>query len=113
MATRNQYFPQTIYHLGETLKEKLEEMQMSQVEFPTRTGISQQIIFSIINTKSAITAEIAALFEGVLQIPAHFWKNSQRSYDECLARNNENKKNNKNIKQIRKKAILILDEDKH
>ena len=113
MATKNEYFPQTVHHPGETLKEKLEEMQMSQIEFSIRTGISEQVIFGIINTKSAITAEIAALFEGVLQIPAHFWMNRQRSYDECLAKNNENKKNNKNIKQIRKKAILILDEDKH
>ena len=109
MATKNEYFPQTVSHLGETLKEKLEEMQMSQIEFSARTGISQQIIFSIINTKSAITAEIAILFESVLQIPAHFWMNRQRSYDECLAKNNINK----NIKQTRKKAILILDEDKH
>ena len=108
MATKNEYFPQTVSHLGETLKEKLEEMQMSQIEFSARTGISQQIIFSIINTKSAITAEIASLFESVLQIPAHFWMNRQRSYDECLERNKS-----KNIKQTRKKAILILDEDKH
>ncbi len=108
MATRNEYFPQTVHHPGETLKEKLEEMQMSQTEFSIRVGISEQIIFSIVNAKSAITDEIAILFEDILQIPAHFWTNSQRSYDKCLETNKS-----KNIKQTRKRAILILDENKH
>jgi len=38
MAKQNQYFPQVVFHPGETLIEKLEEMRMGPKEFALRTG---------------------------------------------------------------------------
>jgi len=35
---------------------------------------------------SSITPDMAVQFESVLKIPAHFWLNSQHSYDEYIAR---------------------------
>jgi hypothetical protein len=35
---------------------------------------------------SAITPDMAVRFEGVTKIPAHFWMNHQRSYDEFIVR---------------------------
>jgi addiction module HigA family antidote len=86
MMTGNQYFPQSRPHPGETLAEKLEEMGMSSKEFAIRSGKPEKTISAVINGKSAITPDMAIQFETVTKIPAHFWMNSQRGYDEYIAR---------------------------
>jgi len=90
MAKQNQYFPQSRPHPGETLAEKLEEMGMGAEEFAIRTGKPEKTINAVLNGKSAITPDMAIQFENVTKIPAHFWMNSQRSYDEYLARKKYN-----------------------
>lgn len=87
MATKkNQYTPQIAFHPGETLAEKLEELGMGPKEFAIRTGKPEKTVIAIIKGKSSITPEMAVQFEHVLKIPAHFWLNMQRSYDEFIAR---------------------------
>ncbi len=85
-ASINQYHPQVVFHPGETLAEKLEELGMGPKEFAVRTGKPEKTVNAIIKGKSSITPEMAVLFEHVLQIPAHFWMNKQRHYDEYIAR---------------------------
>jgi addiction module HigA family antidote len=87
MATpKNQYQPQIVFHPGETLAEKLEELGMGPKEFAIRTGKPEKTIIAILKGKSSITPEMAVQFEHVLKIPAHFWLNMQRNYDEFIAR---------------------------
>ncbi len=87
MATsNNQYRPQIAFHPGETLEEKLEELGMGPKEFAIRTGKPEKTVIAILKGKSSITPEMAVQFEHVLKIPAHFWLNMQRNYDEYLAR---------------------------
>ena len=86
MTRQNQYFPQTSPHPGETLAEKLEEMQMGPKEFSLRTDKPEKTIIAVMNGKSSITPDMAVRFEGVTKIPAHFWMNHQRSYDEFIVR---------------------------
>jgi len=87
MATKkNQYHPQIAFHPGETLAEKLQELGMGPKEFAIRTGKPEKTVFAILKGKSSITPEMAVQFEHVLKIPAHFWLNMQRSYDEFIAR---------------------------
>jgi addiction module HigA family antidote len=86
MANINQYIPQVAFHPGETLSEKLDEIGMGPKEFAVRTGKPEKTIIAIIKGKSSITAEMAVQFEHVLKIPAHFWLNMQRSFDEFVAR---------------------------
>ena len=85
MTKQNQYFPQSLPHPGETLAEKLEEMGMGSEEFAIRVGKPEKTIIAVLNGKSAITPDMAIQFENVTKIPAHFWMNSQRGYDEYLA----------------------------
>lgn len=85
-AKKNQYYPQIAFHPGETLAEKLEELGMGPKEFAIRTGKPEKTIIAILKNKSSITPEMAVQFEHVLKIPAHFWLNMQRNYDEFLAR---------------------------
>ena len=86
MATKNQYIPQSYPHPGETLEEKLQEIGMVSKEFKIRTGIPEKTVCAIIKGENSITAEMAVQFESVTKIPANFWLNSQRLYDEYVAR---------------------------
>lgn len=86
MTTRNQYFPQTVPHPGKTLREKLEEIVMGPKEFALRTGKPEKTIIAIIKGDSSITPDMAVQFESVTKIPANFWMNHQRNYDEFIAR---------------------------
>jgi HTH-type transcriptional regulator / antitoxin HigA len=82
----NQYNGPIAFHPGETLAEKLEELGMGPKEFALCTGKPEKTIIAIFKGQSSITPEMAVQFEHVLQIPAHFWINKQRSYDEYLTR---------------------------
>lgn len=86
MAKHNQYFPQVVFHPGETLGEKLVEMGMGPKEFALRTGKPEKTITAVLKGDSSITADMAVLFENVTRIPAQYWLNSQRNYDEYLAK---------------------------
>ena len=94
MATRNEYFPQSRPHPGKTLFEKIKEMGISSQEFAEYTGKPEKIISAVINGKSAITSDLAVQFENVTRIPAHFWLNSQKNYDEFKASKKQIKKSN-------------------
>ena len=86
MLNQNQYFPQSHPHPGETLEEKLKEMGMGPKEFAVRSGKPERTIIAILKGQSAITPDMAVQFENITKIPAHFWMNHQRSYDEYIAR---------------------------
>ena len=83
---QNRYFPSMVFHPGETLTEKLEEMEMGPKEFALRTDKPEKTIIAVMKGNSAITPDMAVRFEGVTKIPAHFWMNHQRSYDEFIVR---------------------------
>ncbi|MBS1631968.1 MAG: HigA family addiction module antidote protein, partial [Bacteroidetes bacterium] len=86
MAKQNQYFPQSVPHPGETLDEKLKEMEMGPKEFALRTGKPEKTIIAVLKGDSAVTPDMAVQFENVTKIPANFWMNHQRGYDEYIAR---------------------------
>lgn len=86
ITKRNQFIPSVVFHPGETLKEKLEETKMGVKEFAVRTTKPDKTIIAIIKGDSSITPDMAVAFESVTKIPAHFWLNQQRSYDEFKAR---------------------------
>ena len=86
MATVNEYFPQTVFHPGTTLEEKLQEMGMSIKEFALRTEKPEKTVIAIIKGASAITHEMAIKFENTTKIPAGFWMRHQLRYDEFKTR---------------------------
>jgi HTH-type transcriptional regulator/antitoxin HigA len=87
--SRNQYFPDSVTHPGETLLETIEAIGMTQAELAERTGRPTKTISEIINAKTAITTETALQFEKVLGVPARFWTNLERNYQEWKAREAE------------------------
>ena len=86
MATRNLYIPESVSHPGTTLEEKMQEMGMSVKEFAVRSSKPEKTVIAIIKGDSSITPEMAVAFESITKIPANFWMNRQRIYDECVAR---------------------------
>ncbi len=87
VKTKNSsYQPNYAVPPGDTLRETLDFLGMSQAELAERTGRPKKTINEIISGKAAITAETALQFERVLGIPASFWSNLERNYQETLAR---------------------------
>ncbi|MCK5602068.1 HigA family addiction module antidote protein [Candidatus Pacearchaeota archaeon] len=86
MATKNEYYPETITHPGVTLDKKLNEIGMSKKEFALRTEKPEQTIIKVINGTSSITPDMAIQFENALGMPARFWLKRQYQYDEIIAR---------------------------
>jgi addiction module HigA family antidote len=86
MTSINQFRPDIVFHPGETLADKLEELKMGPKEFAVRTGKPEKTIIAIIKGDSSLTSEMAVLFESVLKIPADFWLKKQFRYDEYKAR---------------------------
>jgi len=76
-------------HPGVTLREKLEELQITPKEFAIRTGKPIKTISNVLNGKSSITPEMSVQFEKVLNIPANFWMAKQANYNEYVAREKE------------------------
>ncbi len=80
-----------VFHPGETLDEKLQEMGMGVKEFATRVSKPEKTIIAVIKGKSSITPDMAVAFEMVTKIPADMWLRHQKSYDEFIARKRREK----------------------
>lgn len=92
MEKKTNYFkPSIAFHPGETLQEILDELGMGPKEFAVRTDKPEKTIIAVLKGRSSITPDMAIVFEQVLKIPAHFWLNKQRNYDEFLARKEREK----------------------
>ncbi|MBD5304092.1 MAG: HigA family addiction module antidote protein [Bacteroides sp.] len=84
-----------VYHPGETLDEKLQEIGMGVKEFATRVSKPEKTIIAVLKGNSSITPDMAVAFEMVTKIPADMWLRLQKNYDEFLAR----KKREKSLKE--------------
>lgn len=73
-----------IIHPGETLKEILEERNMSQQELALRTGVSPKHISTVLNGEKNISVSFAKKLEYALNIEAEFWMNLQNQFDKEL-----------------------------
>lgn len=71
---------------GETLKETIGSVGMTQAEVAQRIGQPKKTINEIIKGKAVITPDTAIQLERVLGVPASFWNNLERNYQETLSR---------------------------
>jgi len=94
---------------GETLRETLETIGMTQAELAERTGRPKKTINEIITGKAAITAETALQLENVLGVPASLWNNLERNYRESIARLKEEEKLQKQIEWLSKFPVTVLE----
>lgn len=77
---------------GETIREELDALNMSQSDFAKRMDMSEKTISQIINGDAPITYDTALNLESVLGVSATFWNNYEAKYRENLKRIEEAKK---------------------
>lgn len=83
---RMEYIPSIAVPPGETLREYLKNVEMTQVDLARRTGLTPKHISGIIKGTAPITQETALKLEYVLGVPASFWNNLEVNYRETLTR---------------------------
>ncbi len=71
---------------GATIKEQLEDRNMSQKEFASRMDMSEKHISKLINGEVQLTADVAYRLEMVLGLSAHFWSKLEAIYRDKLAK---------------------------
>ncbi|MEW6666033.1 MAG: HigA family addiction module antitoxin [Thermodesulfobacteriota bacterium] len=69
---------------GKTLKETIEAVGMTQAELSQQTGCPKNTIREIIKGKAAITPNTVIQLDRVLGVPASFWNNLEKNYQEKL-----------------------------
>lgn len=74
-----------IIHPGETLKEILEDREMSQRELSIRTCVTEAHVSKIIRGQTDISVDYAKKLEYALNVDAGFWINLQANYNKELA----------------------------
>lgn len=83
---KNTYCPDIAIPPGATLREIIENLNMTQKELADRMGRPQKTISEIINGKTALTPETALQLERVVKVPAKFWNRLESNYRADLAR---------------------------
>jgi len=78
-----------IIHPGETLKEVLDDREMSQKELANRINRTQKHVSQVIRGKKDISNDFAKRIEYVFGISATFWMNLQTNYDNEMNKYNE------------------------
>jgi HTH-type transcriptional regulator / antitoxin HigA len=69
---------------GDTIQEHIDHIGMSQAELAERLGRSVPKLNELIKGKAPITKETATRLEYVLGVPASFWLNLERQYQDEL-----------------------------
>ena len=76
---------------GETLKEVMESLHMSQKELAIRTGVTVQTLNRIYKGEQPISYETSSKLELATGVPARMWNNLEAQYREQLAKLKERK----------------------
>jgi len=82
---------------GETLKEVMESLNMSQKELAVRTGLTVQSLNRIFKGDQPISYETANKLELATGVPARMWNNLEAQYREQLAKTKERKQLETNL----------------
>lgn len=83
------YEPNEVLQPGETLRETLDAIEMSQMQLAQRTGLSTKHINQIIQGQSALTHDTAISLERATGVPARLWNALEAQYRDQLARERE------------------------
>ena len=74
------YLPDYAVPPGETLRDTIQAMGMSQADLSRRTGLSAKHINQIVKGTAPISADTALALERVVGVPARFWNALEGNY---------------------------------
>lgn len=77
---KNSFMPEVAIPPGETIRENMDYLGLSQEELAARLGITQKHLSNIFNGNSPITYETALSLEKVIGPRADFWMNLEINY---------------------------------
>jgi len=100
--TTKDYNPNIAIHPGNTLRDILESVSMSQTDLAERTGLTLKTVNEIIQGKNPVTPETALKLSAVFGMSSNFWNNLERNYQESLARIEQIKKLEEEIPRMKK-----------
>lgn len=83
---RHAFQPNYAIPPGETLRERLAELSLSQAELATRANLSTKHVNQIMQGLAPITLETAIVLERITGIRAGFWNRREADYREGLLR---------------------------
>ncbi|MFF0471845.1 ImmA/IrrE family metallo-endopeptidase [Micromonospora zamorensis] len=116
---RYPYQPDSVPAPGETLRETIEALDMSQAELSMRTGLSAKHINQIVQGIATISHETAIALERATGVPASLWNSLESNYRDYLARKRERERLSEEatwlsklpIKALRKLGAITADKD--
>ena len=82
---------------GETIREQLQDREMTQEEFAARMALSEKQVGKLLDGEVQLTPEISIRLEDVLGVPATFWNNLEAIYRDKLAKVQAENGTEKNI----------------
>lgn len=71
---------------GETLRDRLSEIDMTQADLARRTGLTAKHINQVVRGSASISAEVAQRLSYVTGVPASWWLRLEADYRAALAR---------------------------
>ncbi len=122
MRAKRKYKYQPDYAVlpGDTLREVMESLGMTQKELAIRTGLAVQTLIRIFKGEQPISYESANRLELATGTPARFWNNLELKYQEQKAKLDERSRLAKNfewlktipVKELQKRGFLSETNDK-
>lgn len=100
MIDRN-FFPSLALAPGETIKENIDYLGMTQKELAQRMGITEKHLSNIIRGKVPVSYEVALKLEEVIGPSAQFWLNLETNYQLNKARLEEDDRFQKDLDRLR------------
>ncbi|MDZ7759077.1 MAG: HigA family addiction module antitoxin [Desulfovermiculus sp.] len=88
-ARKNEFSPNIVFPPGDTLRETIASIGMSQADLALRMGVTEKHINEVIKGRATITEGTALKLEKVLGIDASFWRNLEHQYRKYLAEQEE------------------------
>lgn len=105
---------------GDSLREVMESLEMTQRELAVRTGLTVQTLIRIFKGEQPISYESANRLELATGVPARFWNNLEAQYQEQKAKLDERRRLAKDlewlktipVKELQKRKYLSQTNDK-
>src|SRR5262249_9894633 len=81
--------PDSVVPPGDTLRETLAALDMSQAELSLRTGLSTKHLNQIVQGVAVLSHDTAIALERATGVPARMWNSLEANYRDHLARRRE------------------------
>ncbi|WP_309616515.1 HigA family addiction module antitoxin [Salinibacterium sp.] len=102
------YAPDRVSSPGETLRETLEALPMSQTDLAVRTGLSMKHINQIVSGTAALSHETAIKLERATGVSARYWNALESQYRDWLAREAERSTLSADLSWLKKMPLASL-----